>query len=69
MYYCWVKQISIQITNETARQVADLADHWGLPRQRHNTAVIERAVALVYMLEIGYSEYRRRIDELTKETQ
>ena len=67
MYYCDVKQISIQITNETARQIAGLADRWGLPRQRHNTAVIERAIALVHMLEIGYDEYRRRHDELTKE--
>jgi hypothetical protein len=63
-----VKQISVQITNETARQIADLAGHWGLPRQRHNTAVIERAVAVVHMLEIGYSEYRRRYDELTEGT-
>ena len=63
-----MKQISIQITGETARQMADLAGQWGLPRQRHNTAVIERAVAVVHMLEIGYAEYRRRNDELTEET-
>lgn len=67
MYYLIVKQISIQVTNETARQMAGLAERWGLPRQRHNTAVIERAVAMVHMLEIGYDEYRRRYDELTKE--
>ena len=62
-----VKQISIQITNETARQIADLAAQWGLPAQRHNTPTIERAIAMVYMLEIGYDEYRRRYDELTEE--
>ena len=62
-----MKQISIQVTNETARQIAGLAERWGLPQQRHNTAVIERAVAMVYMLEVGYDEYRRRYDELTKE--
>jgi len=62
-----VKQISIQITNETARQIADLAEHWGLPKQRHNTPVIERAVAAIHMLEIGYAEYRRRYDQLTSE--
>jgi hypothetical protein len=62
-----MKQISIQITNETARQIADLADHWGLPKQRHNTPVIERAVAAIYMLEIGYTEYRRRYEEVTTE--
>lgn len=68
MYNCFVKQISIQITNETARQIADLADHWGLPAQRHNTPTIERAIAIVHMLEVGYVEYRRRYDELTEES-
>jgi hypothetical protein len=62
-----MKQISIQITGETARQIAGLADHWGLAPQRHNTAVIERAVATMYLLEVGYTEYRRRLDELTRE--
>jgi hypothetical protein len=62
-----MKQISIQITDETARQIAGLAELWGLPQQRHNTPVIERAVAAVYLLEIGYTEYRRRLDELTEE--
>lgn len=62
---CYVKQISVQITGETARQMADLAEHWGLPTQRHNTAVIERAVAMVHMLEIGYEGYRRRLAEST----
>lgn len=60
-------QISVQITDETARQIADLAQHWGLPRIRHNTAVIERTVALAYMLEIGYDVYQHRISELTRE--
>ena len=45
--------------------MADLAQHWGLPRQRHNTAVIERAVAMVHMLEIGYEVYRSRYAEIT----
>jgi hypothetical protein len=60
-------QISIQITDETARQMADLAAQWGLPRVRHNTAVIERAVALAYMLEIGYDKFQQRIKELNGE--
>lgn len=60
-------QISIQITSETARQIADLATEWGLPKVRHNTAVVERAVALAYMLDIGYDRYQRRIAELTDE--
>ncbi len=59
-------QISIQITKETARQMADLAAHWGLPRVRHNTAVLERAVAMAYMLEVGYDEYQRRIHEIVE---
>ncbi len=63
----FMPQISIQVTGETARQMADLAERWGLPRVRHNTAVVERAVALAHMLEIGYHEYRRRMAELTDE--
>ncbi len=59
-------QISIQITKETARQMADLAAHWGLPRVRHNTAVLERAVALAYMLEVGYDVYQRRYQEIVE---
>lgn len=59
-----MKQISIQITNETARQIAFLAEHWGYPEQRHNTAVIERAINTIYMLEFGYTEYRRRLREM-----
>jgi glycine/serine hydroxymethyltransferase len=62
-----MKQISMQITDETARQMADLAVHWGLPRVRHNTAVVERAVALAFMLEVGYERYQQRIAEVTKE--
>jgi hypothetical protein len=59
-----MKQISIQITDETARQIARLATQWGLPAQRHNTAVVERAVATMFMLEIGCEEYRRRLEEM-----
>lgn len=59
-----MKQISIQITDETARQMAQLAQRWGLPRERHNTPVLERAIATMFMLEIGYDEYRRRLAEL-----
>jgi hypothetical protein len=69
VYKIRVKQISIQITNETARQIADLAVLWGLPKQRHNTAVIERTVATIYMLEIGYDDYRQRYEMLTQEEQ
>ncbi len=59
-----MKQISIQITNETARQIEQLAERWGLPPQRHNTPVIERAVATIFMLEIGYEAYKARMQEL-----
>jgi hypothetical protein len=64
-YRVIVRQISIQITAETARQIADLAARWGLPSRRHNTPVVERAVATIYMLEVGYDEYRRRMIEMT----
>lgn len=59
-----MKQISIQITDETARQIARLADCWGYPPQRHNTAVVERAINTVFMLEIGCEEYNRRLREM-----
>ncbi len=59
-----MKQISIQITDETARQIAALAEQWGLPVQRHNTPVIERAIATLFMLEIGYEEYSKRLEAM-----
>lgn len=59
-----MKQISIQITEETARQIAKLAKLWGLPAERHNTPVIERAIATIYMLEIGYHKYTARLEEM-----
>jgi hypothetical protein len=59
-----MKQISIQITDETARQIAKLAKRWGLPPERHNTPVIERAIATIFVLEIGYEEYTRRMKEI-----
>lgn len=59
-----MKQISIQITDETARQIAALAEQWGLPPQRHNTPVIERAIATIFMLEVGCEEYTKRLEEM-----
>jgi predicted transcriptional regulator len=62
-----MKQISIQVTDETARQMSQLALRWGLPPERHNTPVIERAIATLFMLEIGYAEYQRRLQQLQDE--
>ncbi len=62
-----MKQISIQITDETARQVSRLAKLWGLPPERHNTPVIERAIATIFMLEIGSDEYKARLAKLKEE--
>jgi len=59
-----MKQISIQIADETARQIASLAKYWGYPTQRHNTAVIERAINTIYMLEYGTEEYKQRLKEM-----
>jgi predicted transcriptional regulator len=59
-----MKQISIQITDETARQMARLAKRWGLPPERHNTPVIERAIATIFVLEIGYEEYTQRLKQI-----
>jgi hypothetical protein len=62
-----MKQISIQITDETARQIARLAKRWGLPQERHNTPVIERAIATIFMLEVGYDEYTRRMAQIKQD--
>ncbi len=59
-----MRQISVQIADETARQIAWLAEYWGYAPQRHNTAVIERAINTLYMLEAGYQEYRNRLQEM-----
>ena len=62
-----MKQISIQVTDETARQMEKLARRWGLPPARHNTPVIERAIAAIYLLEIGYDEYTQRLKQMKEE--
>lgn len=62
-----MKQISIQVTDETARQMEKLARRWGLPPARHNTPVIERAIATIYILEIGYEEYTQRLKQMKEE--
>ena len=46
-----MKAISIQLADETERQLRELAALWGLPPVRHNTAVIERAIERVYQAE------------------
>jgi len=56
--------MSVQLAGETRRQIAALAEHWGLPKQRHNTPVIERAVALAFMLELGWEAYTVRRETL-----
>ena len=63
-----MKQISIQITNETARQMAALAKRWGLPPTRHNTPVIERSIATVFMFEIGTDQYRQMLAAMEEES-
>ena len=57
-----MKQISIQITDETARQMSALAKRWGLPVTRHNTPVIERSIATIFMFEIGTAQYRKILE-------
>jgi truncated hemoglobin YjbI len=63
-----MKQISIQITDETARQMAALAKRWGLPQTRHNTPVIERAIATVFMFEIGTDQYKKVLELMHEES-
>ena len=46
-----MKQISLQLSAETERQMAQLAVRWELPSQRHVTAIMERVVAMMTLLE------------------
>lgn len=48
-----MKKLSIHVDDETVEQMKELADLWGLPDIRHNTAVIQRCVERVWMLELG----------------
>jgi len=63
-----MKQISIQITDETARQMSALAKRWGLPLTRHNTPVIERSIATVFMFEIGTDQYKKILELMIEES-
>jgi len=47
------RQISIQISEEMARQIAFLAKCWGKPAVRHNTPVITRCVERAYLIEMN----------------
>jgi hypothetical protein len=57
------KQSSIQLTEETRRQIDELAEHWGLGGQRNTTEVMTRCIERVWMLEIGYQQYKEREKE------
>lgn len=48
-----MKQISINMDDETIKQMRELADKWGLPETRHNTAVVSRCVERIWLQEIG----------------
>lgn len=47
-----MKQISISMDDETIKQMRELAEKWGLPETRHNTAVISRCVERIWVQEI-----------------
>lgn len=48
-----MKQIGINLDDETIKQMQELAERWGLPDVRHNTAVISRCVERVWQQVIG----------------
>ena len=48
-----MKQISINMDDETVRQMRELAQKWGMPDARYNTAVVARCVERVWLQEIG----------------
>lgn len=52
-----MKQISLTVPDETVRQIAALALRWGLPKQRHNGPVVERAIERIYQQEMEESMF------------
>ena len=48
--------------------MAALAKKWGLHRTRHNTPVIERAIATVFMFEIGTEQYKQILELMHEES-
>ena len=48
-----MKAISMQIDDETARQITALAERWGLPPVRNNTAVVSRCIERVFLQEFA----------------
>lgn len=46
-----MNQTTIQIDDETRRRMEQLAAWWGLPEQRHITAVIQAAVSQMLAIE------------------
>jgi predicted DNA-binding protein len=59
-----MKQTSVQLSERCRQQIAELAELWGYTEARHLTAVIERGVTEIYMLEIGYNEYLDRMGKM-----
>jgi hypothetical protein len=51
-----MNQFSYQADDETLRQIAQLAEWWGLPTIRHNTPVIARCVERVFNAESAKRE-------------
>jgi hypothetical protein len=51
-----MKHLTVDIDKETARQIARLAQIWGLPKTRHNSPVISRCVERIYKTEVAKQE-------------
>jgi predicted DNA-binding protein len=52
------RQTSIQLTDETRRQIEDLATKWGLSTTRNATEVITRCIERVWTVELASDRYR-----------
>lgn len=46
-------QQSVQLSAVTRKQMRELARLWGMPEQRHATAVIRRAIEIAYQQQIA----------------
>lgn len=48
-----MKQTSVRLDDETFRQIAELAELWGLPEVRHLSQVVTRCVERVHTQEFS----------------
>jgi predicted transcriptional regulator len=57
-----MRKITVSLDDKTTHQMQELAERWGLPEVRHNSAVITRCVDWIWQQEIGEEEAEKGTD-------